>query len=279
VAELVAEIETLGRKNIVFIDDNLFVNINKAEELFRSLIPLNIRWACLVSIDIAKNDKLLSLMAKSGCVAAAIGFESINKANLGQMKKGWNIKQNSHIDAIQKFHDHGIMIYASFVFGYDHDTVDSFEVTVDFAIRSKFALCNFIALTPTPGSLLFNRLLATNRLIYNRWWLDPNYKFGQATFHPLGMTPDELPEGCRRARKIFYRSGSIFHRARGPVANNHDLSRLGTYLATNMYVKGNIFSNIGRRLGADTPLVPHLENVPLEQTTRPGLGFETATTI
>lgn len=273
VGELVAEIEALNAKNLVFVDDNIFVDTQKAEELFRALIPLNIRWACLVSIDIAKNDKLLRLMAKSGCVAAAVGFESINKSNLNQMKKGWRVKDDFHVDAIQKFHDNGIMIYATFVFGYDDDTVDSFDITAEFAIRSKFALSNFIILTPTPGSRLFNRLLASGRMIYNRWWLDPNYRFGQATFYPHKMTPDELPEGCRRARKIFYQTRSIVQRTIGSVANTHDLPRLGLFLAANVVVKANLLSNIGHRLGADTPLVPGLENVPLENTISTGLGF------
>ena len=277
VTELVAEIKALDRRFIVFVDDNLFVNASMAEELFRALIPLNIRWACQISLDVANNNQLLNLMAKSGCVAAVIGFESINKANLGQMKKGWNIKHDAHIDAIQKFHDLGIMIYATFVFGYDNDTVDSFDITAEFAISSKFALSNFLALTPTPGSPLYARLLAENRLIYERWWLDPNYRFGQATFYPLRMTPDELPEGCSRARKIFYKSGSIFKRMLGTVANNHDFSHLGIYLATNLVVKSNIFSKIGCRLGAVTPLVPQLDNIPLPLTSSRGLGLRSAT--
>jgi radical SAM superfamily enzyme YgiQ (UPF0313 family) len=197
--------------------------------------------------------------------------------NLGQMKKGWNIKNNAHIDAIQKFHDLGIMIYATFVFGYDNDTVDSFDITAEFAVNSKFALSNFLALTPTPGSQLYDRLLAENRLIYDRWWIDPNYRFGQATFDPLRMTPDELTEGCRRARKIFYKSGSIFKRMLGSVANNHDISHLMIYLATNLVVKSNIFSKIGCRLGAVTPLVPQLDNVPIPKTSSGGLGLRSAT--
>ena len=267
----------LGRKHVIFIDDNLFVNVPKAEELFRALIPLSIRWACLVSVDIAKNARLLGLMAKSGCVAAATGFESLDKENLGQMRKGWNLKDDDPITAIQKFHDQGIMIYATFVFGYDQDTVDSFDITAEFAIRSKFALANFLALTPTPGSRLYNRLMSGNRLIFDRWWLDPDYRFGQATFRPLRMTTDELPEGCRRARKTFYEYGSILKRALGPVANNHDLSHLGIYLAANLVVKHNVFSNIGRRLGADTPLEPRLENVPLQPTSSKGLRLGAAT--
>jgi len=42
-------------------------------------------------------------------------------------------------------------------------------------------------------------------------------------------------------------------------------------------VKANLLSHIGHRLGADTPLVPGLENVPLEKTISIGLGFNPPT--
>jgi len=130
-SEVVAEIKALDHRYIVFIDDNLFVDIPKAEELFRALIPLNIHWACQISIDIAENTKLMDLMAKSGCFCAMIGFETLCKDNLRQMRKGWNIKHNDYETAIRKFRERGIMVYASLVFGYDHDTVDTFDITAD----------------------------------------------------------------------------------------------------------------------------------------------------
>jgi len=241
------------------------------------LIPLNIRWVGQISIDVAKNSQLMDLMAKSGCSAVVIGFESLNEGNLRQMKKGWNLKHSDYDTAIRRFHDHGIMIYGTFVFGYDHDTVDSFDITAEFAIRSKLALANFLALTPTPGSGLYSRLKNESRLICERWWLDSNCRVGDATFHPLRMTADELPEGCARARKMFYRYGSIFKRAFDPAANSRNLYHLGFSWVVNLIVKHDLFSNVGRRLGADTPLEPRLENVPLELIPSKGLRIGTAT--
>ena len=276
-AEVAAEIEALDHKYILFIDDNLFVNVPKTRELLQALIPLKIHWGSLVSIDIANNTQLLDLMAKSGCFAVSIGFESLNKENLRQMRKGWNIKHGDYGTAIRKFHDRGIMILPTFLFGYDHDTVDTFDITAEFAIRSKFVQASFFALTPTPGSRLYSRLMAENRLIYDRWWLDPNYRFGQATFRPLGMVPDELPKGCRRARKIFYEYRSILKRAFDPAANSRNLHHLGFSLAINLIVKHDLTSNIERRLGADTSLEPRLENVPLQPTSSKDWGLSTAT--
>ncbi len=271
VAEVVSEIEALDRKYILFIDDNIFVDIPKAEKLFRALVPLNIQWVCQVSIDVAKNTQLLDLMAKSGCFCALIGFESLHEDNLKQMKKKWNIKDNDYATAIRKFHDRGIMIYASLVFGYDHDTVETFEIAAEFAIRSRFALANFNTLAPMPGSRLYKRLMDEDRLIFKRWWLDPEYRYGQAAFHPFRMTADELTEGCLQARGMFHGYASIFRRSLNTKANSCNLVRLGLFMGVNMIVRRELSTKLGHRLGADIPLEPRMEIEPLRLEKSEGL--------
>ncbi|MFN8457654.1 MAG: radical SAM protein [Anaerolineae bacterium] len=250
VAEVIAEIEATNRSHIVLVDDNIFVDVSQAKELFQALIPLNIRWSCQVSIDIAQDDELLKLMAKSGCTTALIGFESLDEANLAQMKKRWNLRQGNYATSVQKFQEHGIMIYGSFVFGYDRDSLDSFERSVEFALRHNFYLANFNPLTPMPGAKLYDRLKAEGRLIYDRWWLASGYRYGQATFHPRGMTADELTEGCFRARCQFNAYRSIFKRALDFRTNCRDLYRLGLHLSSNIVSRREILHKQGRRLGA-----------------------------
>ncbi len=50
------------------------------------------------------------------------------------------------------------MVYGTFVFGYDYDTVDSFAIALEFAERHRFFLANFNPLTPMPGTHLYERL-------------------------------------------------------------------------------------------------------------------------
>jgi radical SAM superfamily enzyme YgiQ (UPF0313 family) len=255
VSEVVAEIEVLDRKHIFLVDDNVFVNTAQAKALFQALIPLKIRWSCQVSIDVARDNALMRLMEKSGCTTAVIGFESLNERNLAQMKKRWNLKHGDYAASVQKFQDHGIMIYGSFVFGYDQDTVDSFDISLEFALRSNFYLANFNPLTPMPGAKLYDRLAAEGRLIYDRWWLHPNYRYGQATFHPRGMSADELTEGCFRVRRQFNEYSSIFKRALDFRTNCRDPYRLGLHLASNIVSRREILKKQGLPLGEDTESV------------------------
>ncbi len=251
VRELVSEIGELEARYVFLVDDNLFVNHDEAAALFRALRPLGVKWICQVSIDISGDQALLDLMADCGCAVALVGFESLHPENLSQMGKAWNLRYGSYEEAIGRFRERGMMVYGTFVFGYDRDTVDSLDATVDFAIRSKLCLANFNPLTPTPGVRLYDRLRKQGRLRFDRWWLDPGFRYGDATFHPAGMSADELTEGCYRARKKFNTWGSLARRAldvRGHAGN------LGLYLTANWLSRKEIHRKQGMPLGTGAAL-------------------------
>src|SRR5262249_3514617 len=215
-----------------------------------------ISWSCQVSIDVARDPALVGLMQRSGCISALVGFESLNKENLAQMRKAWNLKYCDYQTSIKVFQDAGIMIYGTFIFGYDHDTTSPFDQAVEFAIRNKFYLANFNPLTPTPGADLYRQLEEEKRLIYDRWWLDPNFRYGHATFHPRGMTAEELTAGCLRARLRFNTYGSVLRRAWAPRTNLRSPYRFGIYLISNLISKREILAKQGRQLGSSAPLEP-----------------------
>ncbi len=247
--DVVHDIQAAGRKHVFLVDDNIFVDNASAKELFRALIPLKITWSCQVSIDIARDPELMDLLRRSGCTTAVVGFESLQPANLRQMRKGWNVKGGGYAESIRIFQDAGIMIYGTFVFGYDGDTTDSFEATVDFAMEHKFFLANFNPLTPTPRAPLMERLRNENRLLHERWWLDPEFRYGDATFVPRGMTPDELTDGCYDARTRFNTMSSIFGRFGDFRTHLRSPKRMAIYLGANLIARREIHRKQGLPLG------------------------------
>ena len=254
--ELVEEIKGVGRKNVILVDDNIFVDIPKAKALFEALIPLKIRWSCQASIDVTRDRELVRLMKRSGCMVVLIGFESLEPANLQQMNKGWNLRGGDYASSIRVLHDAGIMIYGTFVFGYDHDTAESFDAAVDFAIKHRLYLANFNPLTPTPRAPLYDRLKREGRMIHDKWWLSPDFRYGHATFRPRGMTADELREGCYRARTKFNTLRSIARRALDPHANLRDPYQAGLYLLSNVISRREIHAKQDSQLGSATLLEP-----------------------
>ena len=63
-ADIVAEMRTLPPRRLVFfVDDNLYWRRDAFEALMRALIPLKMRWCCQITIDVARDEALLDLMA------------------------------------------------------------------------------------------------------------------------------------------------------------------------------------------------------------------------
>jgi radical SAM superfamily enzyme YgiQ (UPF0313 family) len=212
IRDVVEEIERLDTRNVLFVDDNIFVDVASAKELMRALIPLKLHWCCQISIDVAKDPELLKLMQLSGCMSALIGFESLEPQNLKLMKKGWNLKWCDYETSIQRLQDAGVMIYGTFVLGWDHDMPDVFDRTVEFAIRHRFISAGFNPLMPTPGTKMYDQLLSEGRLIHRKWWVDPAYRYGDAVFKPRNMTVEQFTDGCYRARSAFSSFRSIVRR-------------------------------------------------------------------
>ena len=250
VEDVVEDIRRSGKRHIFIVDDNLFINTEKSRELFEALIPLGVTWSCQVSIDVARDPELVRLMARSGCISALIGFESLDPDSLRQVKKHWNVKWQTYDEAIAVFRDAGIMLYGTFVFGCDGDTIESFDRAVEFAIRHKFLLANFNPLTPMPGARLFDTMQEEGRLLHDRWWLDPAFRYGDATFEPASMTADDLTAGCFAARIRFNTWRSIGNRLLDRRANFRTPYRAAIYCAANVVSRREIFSKQARPLGA-----------------------------
>ncbi len=200
------------RRLVFFVDDNLYWRRDRLEELCRALAPLKRRWMCQITIDVARDDALIDLMAESGCELVLIGFESLNAASLKQMRKNWSGVAGAYGDVVRRLHARGIMIYGAFVFGYDADGPQDFDAARRFAQESNLTIANFNPLTPMPGTGLYDRLAAEGRLLRPDWWIDPEFRYGDALFTPRGMSPADLAAGPMRARRAFYSWPSILSR-------------------------------------------------------------------
>lgn len=248
--QVVDDVTSSGNRFIVFVDDNITTDQARLEGLCRRLAPLRIFWISQSGIAVTKNPGLLSAMAKSGCKALLIGFESLDYDNVKQMKKPAN-RVKDYEQAIGRLNDHGISVHGSFVFGYDHDTRESVERTLAFALEQKMLIVNFNVLTPFPGTRLYDRLEEEGRLLNKTWWLDPGYRYGDATFLPKGMSPEELTEACGQARMNFYRPFSLLRRALNFKSNTRSISSALFYLAMNTYSREEDLRKMNTTLGRE----------------------------
>lgn len=250
VREVVAEIEALGARTLLFVDDNLLGDRAWLKDMLLAIAPLRLRWGCQISTEVTRDPEILALMARAGCAAALVGFESLEGENLRQMRKP--AKASTVAGHVERLHDHGIMVYASFVFGYDGDGPDVFDRTLEFARASRFFLANFNTLSPMPGTPLWERLRAEGRLLRDDWWLDPRFPYGEVAFRPARMSPEQLRDGCLRVRREFFGASSIAARLLERRANARDPGRALLYLAANWVCRAELRSKM-REVGRAHP--------------------------
>jgi radical SAM superfamily enzyme YgiQ (UPF0313 family) len=208
VEDIVREIESSEKNIWIFVDDNIIGNPAYAAQLFRALIPLKIKWVGQSALHLAKNKELLELAAKSGCLGLFIGFESLNEQSLQSVNKTVN-KVKEYGESATKLHDHGILVLASFVFGFDHDDKSIFEKTLEFLVKAKFVAASLPILVPYPGTKIYQRFEEEGRILTRDW---SKYDYGQVVFKPKLMEPEVLAEGARWVAAEFYSRASIFSR-------------------------------------------------------------------
>jgi len=254
VAEVIDEIRSTGAKRAIFIDLNLIADKAYAAELFQAMIPLRIQWGGLATSLLARDQELLGLCARSGCIGLLVGFESLSQSALKDIHKEFN-SPALYADWIQRFHDYGIAINGTFIFGLDDDTTEVFERTAQFAIDSGIDLPRFAILTPFPGTALYDRLDKEGRILTKDWEL---YDGQHVVFQPALMSVSALEKGNVEAWRQTYSYGSIARRMRhSPVSR---LLYLGANFGYRFYARRlDQFYTCDWRLMAPEPfqLQPH----------------------
>lgn len=240
-ADILSELAELKKKHnfFFFVDDNITSNMKHAKDFFRALAPLKLRWVSQASINAAHDTEFLELIRASGCQGLLIGFESLDKRNLSDMNKSFNMMQGGYEDALRNLRRFRIRLYSTFVFGYDHDTPASFEQALDFARSSAFYMVAFNHLTPFPGTPLYERLQGEHRLLFDKWWLDDAYDYNRVPFRPLGMSAEEIQAACISARRRYYSVGSILRRSIDSV-NRSDMFMWRNYFLINYILRRDI---------------------------------------
>jgi radical SAM superfamily enzyme YgiQ (UPF0313 family) len=198
----------MNKKGLVcFVDDNIVGNPRYAKKLFRALTSYRIRWAAQSSVTIARNDELLELAARSGCMILFLGFETLSPGNLVKIGKKTNIV-DEYEKIINKIHSYGIAIHGFFIFGFDEDDHLVFEKTVRFAQKMKLESAQFAWLVPYPGTAQYESFHKEGRIKTKDW---DQYE-SNVVFEPKLMSPEVLQKGRDWVWNEFYSLPSIYRR-------------------------------------------------------------------
>lgn len=229
VADVMAEIDSLAERYVVFTDNNLMADPEYGAELCRALHARRLLWSAAVTVDVARYPNLVRQMAASGCHGVFVGLETLEDDTLHEQRKR-TLAPSQYMQAVKLLRDHHIEVNGSFVFGFDADGPDVFDRTLAFIVEQRLACATFHILTPYPGTPLFEKLEREGRILTHDW---SRYDTAHVVFQPRGMTPIQLQQGYRKAYQDLYRWGTVF--ARRPEGG---ALRTASYLAvTALYKK------------------------------------------
>jgi radical SAM superfamily enzyme YgiQ (UPF0313 family) len=232
VKNVLEEMETIKTKSIFFGDASLTVNPKYTKSLFRELKYVNKKFECWGNINVlTRDDEFLKLASEAGVSKWYVGIESISQENMDAVGKSTN-KVEYYGKGIKKIRDYGMRVTGFFMFGFDNDTPDIFDKTLQAMYEWELDEASFSVLTPYPGTRLFERLNEEGRITSYDW---SQYAEGNVNFNPKKMTQEELMEGIRRISDDFFSLKNAFKRSF--KTSNFDPVKLVTISINNLVLR------------------------------------------
>ena len=254
VEQALGQIDALGGRHLFFLDDHLFADTRFARDLFEGMRGMGRLWQGAATVESVLRTDLVSRAAACGLRSVFIGFETLNSGGLRRVGKLHNLGYDYDL-AIRRLRDHGVMINASFVFGFDGDGPDIFNRTVDWAVQRGLETATFHILTPYPGTALYERLRRQGRISTTNW---QRYDTRHAVFRPTGMSVSELEAGYRGAYERFYQWSNVLKAAATESGLREQVRHL---LYKGGWKKLEPFWNVIVKLGLLPRMIPLLESI------------------
>jgi len=240
----IRRVRELGCRAFYLIDDNIAGNPGYLEELCRRIAPMKMKWATQCTMTLARNPRLLDLVARSGCRILSLGVEGVTQEGLNRLGKSW-LKVADHARLLRAFREAGIMVSAEMMVGTDSDTEESLRETYRFITRTKLPLLRIYMMTPIPGSPLYEEYRAAGKLIHEDL---TQYTTAKCVHYPERIAPDKLTEMYQWLnRRVFSLSHIVRRTLLNPGMFRRPLRHLEAF-AVNLHYRRSV-----RR--GDAPLI------------------------
>jgi anaerobic magnesium-protoporphyrin IX monomethyl ester cyclase len=202
VENVMTEIELVlsqGYREIKFIDDTLAADYNRAMTIAREIKNRGLDFTWFASAVVNQVDKpLLQAFKEAGCWAILFGAESGVQKDLNAIRKGITPAQIKK--AVKAAQEVGLTVYTPFLFGIPGQTYADGLKTIEFALELDPDIANFHAITPFPGTELYDNIEKYGTMSEDL----TDYTYQGAAFIPFTMTREEIAELRQLALKKFY---------------------------------------------------------------------------
>jgi magnesium-protoporphyrin IX monomethyl ester (oxidative) cyclase len=202
VENVVKEIEHCigqGYREIKFIDDTFAADYDRAMSIAQEIRARKLDFTWFASACVNQVDRpLLKAFKDAGCWAILFGAESGVQKNLNTIRKGTTLEQIRA--AVKAAKEVGIRVSTPFLFGIPGETFEEGLQTIRFALDLKPDIANFHAITPFPGTYLYDNLDKYGMISEEL----TDFTYQGAAFIPRTMTREDILKLRQIAFRRFY---------------------------------------------------------------------------
>lgn len=149
-----------GVRTIMFTSDN-FNKYPQAEELLAAMVDERLGLDFFVQCDtqIARQERLVAMLAEAGCYQMFVGVESFNRQTLLAARKGQN-RPETYREIVRLCREHGISSHFSNIIGFPQDTPQGVDEHLEILQQMGPTWASFYILCPIPGTEQYDDFLA-----------------------------------------------------------------------------------------------------------------------
>lgn len=180
-----------GYRNIIIADDNFLTHVERVIKICREFERLHVKFVCQGRIDVIyRKPEILKILHDAGCYVLALGLESGIQEGLDALNKDFTLRQVEAVARELESYPDIARVWCLMVgTGDENDTRPRIEKSINFALSLPYDFIQLSILTPYPGTRLFDKLSAENRILTYDW---DKYDCCHCVYQPLGIAPEEL---------------------------------------------------------------------------------------
>ena len=228
-----------GYREIKFIDDTFAADYDRAMTIAKEIKRRGLDFSWFASACVHQVDKpLLQAFKDAGCWAILMGAESGVQKNLNAVRKGTKIEQIRK--AVKAAKEVGLNVHTPFLVGIPGETFEEGLQTIEFACEIDPDIVSFHAITPFPGTELYDNLDKYGTMSDEL----RDFTYQGAAFVPYTMTREEISLLRQKAYKKFYSRPKYVLRKLMELRNINDIKAAFKGLKSMfwLFVKGDIFN-------------------------------------
>src|SRR6185436_20700888 len=153
-----------------------------------------LRFACEATLNIAKNDRVLTLMRDAGFQTVFCGIETPEPDALRAMSKDQNLRLPV-VDAVRRLNEYGLEVVSGIILGLDTDSPETVDHILAFIEASQIPMLTINILYALPKTPLWRRLEQEGRL---------SHEAGRESNVVFRVPYETVVEGWRRCIAVTY---------------------------------------------------------------------------